>query len=144
MEKWKHIWQLQVPDKLSMFLWRLAHNSLPTRMNIKRKKIELDTRCPMCSRLDEDSGHLSLKCKKVKAVWGSKDFEAVRLQLCECAGSHNLMHQVCSLPVEKKMRVTVLLWDWWTTRNKTNTGEKQKTAEEASMLIINICWNSQA
>lgn len=65
VEKWKHIWQLQVPGKLSMFLWRLVHNTLPTRMNIKRKRIDLDTRC----RLDEHSGHLSLKTKKVKAVW---------------------------------------------------------------------------
>lgn len=45
------------------------------------------------------------------------------------------MHQVCLLPVEKKMRVAVLLWDWWATQNKTNAGTKQKTIEEASMLI---------
>ena len=53
----------------------------------------------------------------------------------ECTDSQNLMHQVCLLPVEKKMRVAVLLWDWWATQNKTNAGTKQKTIEEASMLI---------
>lgn len=49
-----------------MFLWRLSHNTLPVRLNIKRRGIDLDTICPMCKCLDEDGGHAFLKCKSAK------------------------------------------------------------------------------
>lgn len=135
MAKWQHIWKLDLPGKVRMFLWRLAHNSLPTRMNIKRKHIELDTLCPMCSRLDEDGSHLFLKCKKVKAVWREQQLEDVRLQLCACQDPHGMFEKIFTLPGEKLLRVAVLQWDWWTSRNKVNAGEKQKKAEEVSGFI---------
>jgi hypothetical protein len=35
--------------------WWLAHNSLPWRLNIKRRGVKnVDTKCPVCQRLDED------------------------------------------------------------------------------------------
>lgn len=44
---WKRIWKLQCSQKIKQFIWRLAHNSLPLKMNIKQKGIDLDTRCPV-------------------------------------------------------------------------------------------------
>lgn len=35
--KWQKIWHLKIPNKAKMFLWRLAHNSLPVRKNLKRR-----------------------------------------------------------------------------------------------------------
>jgi hypothetical protein len=49
-------------------------------MNISRKNIDLDTRCPMCKRLDEDGGHLFIKCKKVKEIWWDFSLEEIRLK----------------------------------------------------------------
>lgn len=96
---------MQAPGKVLMFLWRLAHNSLPTRMNIKRKQIELDTLCPMCSRhLHEGGGHIFLKCKAAKAVWREQRMEDVRLQLCECQNSREVVQIICALPHDKQLR----------------------------------------
>lgn len=131
----QHIWKLDLPGKVRMFLWRLAHNSLPTRMNIKRKHIQLDTLCPMCSRLDEDGRHLFLKCKLVKVVWREQNLEDVRLQLLACQDPHGMFEQIFTLPREKILRVAVLLWDWWTSRNKVNSGEEGKTPQEMSGFI---------
>ena len=66
---WKRLWKELWPKKITHFLWRLAHNSLALRMNLKRRGMELDTRCVMCGRLDEDGAHLFLKCKHVIKVW---------------------------------------------------------------------------
>ena len=63
---WKRIWQLRCPPKIRHFLWRFTQNSLPLRMNIARRGMEIDTRCPVCWRLDEDGGHCFLRCKYVK------------------------------------------------------------------------------
>lgn len=39
--KWYKIWQLNVPNKTKMFLWRFAHNSLPMRRNVTRRRVDL-------------------------------------------------------------------------------------------------------
>lgn len=31
---WSKLWSMQVPFKVHQFAWRLAHNSLPTRINL--------------------------------------------------------------------------------------------------------------
>ena len=129
------IWNLKLPGKVRIFLWRLTHNSLPLRLNIKRKKIELDTRCPICERLDEDGGHLFLKCKKVKKVWRQLLLEDVRIQLMAAPNSLVFMDSIWSLPKEKQELVCILLWDWWTTRNKVNAGEKERTVDEVCHIV---------
>ncbi|WVZ60625.1 hypothetical protein U9M48_010618, partial [Paspalum notatum var. saurae] len=63
---WFKIWLLKVPNKVKMFMWRLAHNSLPVRRNLVRRGVRLDTICPLCKRLDEDCGHIFFKCEHVK------------------------------------------------------------------------------
>jgi hypothetical protein len=42
---WDHICQLNVPTKIKMFVWRLAHNILANRMKISRLGVDLDTKC---------------------------------------------------------------------------------------------------
>lgn len=58
-------------QKIEMFIWRLAYNSLPIKRNVVWRGIKLDTICPVCKSLDEDCGHLFFKCKYVKlgAQW---------------------------------------------------------------------------
>jgi hypothetical protein len=85
---WKQIWQLKAPNKLKMFVWRLAHNSLAHRTRIQRLGVELDTSCPVCKRLDEDGGHIFLKCKKSKRVLeyiGAGGHEGVSVDLQKCS-----------------------------------------------------------
>lgn len=57
--KWLDIWKQKNQPKVLQFLWRLA----------KGRGIDIDALCPMCRRLDEDNGHLFLKCKAVKQCW---------------------------------------------------------------------------
>ena len=121
---WKKIWSLKLPGKIKVFIWRLCHNSLPTRMNIKRKCIDLDTRCPMCNRADEDGGHLFLKCKQVKPVWRSLLVEDIRLALLDAHNAMAVLEHILALTAERRDLVLTLLWDWWTTRNKMNAEEK--------------------
>lgn len=65
------LWSLEVPNKVKHFVWRLAHNSLPLKRKNESRGMEVETRCPMCFRLDEDAGHLFFKSKfaKEKTVW---------------------------------------------------------------------------
>ena len=122
---WSRLWKLKCQPKVVHFLWRLAHNSHPLRSNLKRKCMQLDTRCPMCSRFDEDGGHLFLKCKDVKQCWRSLGLEDFRLNLLKEATAQNMVHEIIKLPETVCLVIIYLLWAWWNVRNKVINGEKR-------------------
>uniref|UniRef100_A0A0A9CHE7 Reverse transcriptase zinc-binding domain-containing protein n=1 Tax=Arundo donax TaxID=35708 RepID=A0A0A9CHE7_ARUDO len=120
---WQHIWKLPCPPKVKQFIWRLAHNSLPVRKNIARRGIELDTRCPVCSRFDEDGGHCFLKCKFVRKCWMLLHMEDIRVQLTELSSPQEMLHKILFLEERKRIEIVLLLWTWWEARNKVNVGD---------------------
>jgi hypothetical protein len=89
----------------------------------------------MCNQLDEDGGHLFLKCKKMKQVWRKMLLEEVRLQLISAINPMAMFQMICKLPKEKRSLSLVLLWDWWNTRNKVNAGKKERSADEVCHMI---------
>jgi ribonuclease HI len=99
-------------------------------MKLKRRGIELDTRCPVCYRLDEDGGHCFLKCKSVKALWRAAELEDTRLLLANCPNAKWVMIQILKLNEEICMKVCTLLWTWWLERNRANQGQKIRSLTE--------------
>jgi hypothetical protein len=128
--KWGKLWQLNIPNKIKMFLWRFAHNSLPLRRNIARRGVESDTRCPTCYILDEDSGHLFFNCKAVKLCWRELGMENVRYLLETCRSGKEVIEKIWSFNVKEQLKIWVLLWRWWSARNKANAGERMATNAE--------------
>jgi ribonuclease HI len=89
----------------------------------------------MCNRYDEDGGHLFLKCKKVKQVWRSLLLEDIRILLVQASNARVMLHMILELPLDKKLLTIILLWDWWTTRNKVNAGERERSTVETCHVI---------
>jgi hypothetical protein len=94
--EWHKIWQLKVPNKVQMFIWRLAHNSLPVRRNLARRGIKTDTLCPVCNRLDEDCSHIFFKFKYVKHCWRLLNMEEHRVMLLGCQSGKEIVHMIVS------------------------------------------------
>ena len=66
----KELWKLKVPPKVAMFVWRLIKDRLPTRDNLKKKRVELqDYLCPFCRLEDESASHLFFHCRKIIPLW---------------------------------------------------------------------------
>jgi hypothetical protein len=122
--QWENIWKLSTTPKIKQFVWRFAHNSLPLRMNIKRRGMECDTKCVCCQRLDEDGAHLFLRCKEAKKIWRELKIEEERLILCECRDAKEVVHQMLNMREGKAVLISCLLWRWWTYRNKINAKDK--------------------
>jgi hypothetical protein len=110
---WKRLWALPLPAKIQHFLWRLTNNSLPLRMKLRRRGVELDTRCPVCYRLDEDGGHCFLKCKSVKALRRAAQMEETRQLLVNCPNAQSVMYEIFQCDEETCLKTCVLLWLWW-------------------------------
>ncbi|GJM91514.1 hypothetical protein PR202_ga07890 [Eleusine coracana subsp. coracana] len=133
---WRRIWRLEVPNKVRMFVWRFVHNNLAVGKNIARRGVKWETICPMCNRLDEDGGHLFLKCKAVKECWRLTNLEDVRVRLTNCRTSKETITEIWRLEADTQLKVWVLLWRWWSARNKVNARERTAYGAEIYSDII--------
>ena len=68
---WKSIWTLNVPGKIKHFLWKSCTNSLPSKENLMKRAIPIDSICHLCSRDNESVLHALWGCEKVQKVWAT-------------------------------------------------------------------------
>ena len=141
---WQKIWQLKLQNKVKMFAWRMAHNSLPVRRNIARKGVKIDTVCPMCNCLDEDCGHLFFKCKRVKQCWHQMNLENIRVMLEQCRNGTEVMSTIVNLEQKLQHRILIFLWQWWLARNKANEGQKMASVSEVCSNTKFHCWSGRS
>ncbi|GJY17957.1 RNA-directed DNA polymerase, eukaryota, reverse transcriptase zinc-binding domain protein, partial [Tanacetum coccineum] len=57
-------WIKEVPIKINIHAWKVSIDGLPTRFNLSRRGVEIDSiMCPLCDGHAESSGHLFFSCK---------------------------------------------------------------------------------
>jgi hypothetical protein len=134
--KWHRIWQLKLPNKVKMFVWRLTHNSLPVRRNLARRGIQLDALCPLYCRLDEDCGHLFFKCKRIKECWRALESEHVRVMLEGCKSGKETISLILDMEPKAQEKTLIFMWKWWSARNKTNEGQRMPTTSEICSFVL--------
>lgn len=141
---WKRLWKLPGPRNIQMFAWRLKHESLALRTNLKRRGIPVaDTKCLFCECADEDVGHLFIKCKSVKVVWRELAMEKQRLELEEISSVHEMLDYLWGLEETKCMHILTFWWHWWSSKNKLREGELSASALEVARRtrsnFLSIC-----
>lgn len=129
---WSMIWNMQAPSRLKHFLWRLAHNSLALRLNLKRRGNRVDDdRCFMCARQGEDGGHLFLKCKLVRALWRSA---GMRLRLENCCTAKEAIQELLTTDDELQLKAAFLLNNWWHERNQIREVASKRLIDDIASL----------
>jgi ribonuclease HI/exonuclease III len=123
---WKAVWNYKSIPKIDIFIWTLAHKSIPTGENLKRRGWEGPFRCPLCCQEEETMDHLLLNCNYSKAVWTKcirtkqtttlpNEVPILLLQwdsLCPFAGQKkNQSHWIWGLLPK------IVLWNLWIERN---------------------------
>jgi hypothetical protein len=80
--------------------------------------MKIDAKCGICGRLDEYGGHIFLKCKEVKHIWCELNLEMVWSDLLLAESARAMMEKILKLDSKTQLKVVLLLWLWWTKRNK--------------------------
>ncbi|GKE07560.1 RNA-directed DNA polymerase, eukaryota, reverse transcriptase zinc-binding domain protein [Tanacetum coccineum] len=63
-------WNKLVPIKVNILCWRIDNRRLPTRVNLDKRGIDLDSvRCPVCDNDLETEEHILVKCNVANSVW---------------------------------------------------------------------------
>lgn len=66
---WRRIWKLNVPPKVRTFIWRACSNCLPTRENLHRRRVRVESICEICHQQPETNSHLLWECPFAQNVW---------------------------------------------------------------------------
>nr|GEY65801.1 RNA-directed DNA polymerase, eukaryota [Tanacetum cinerariifolium] len=62
-------WVKFIPIKINIFVWRARRDYLPTRSNLVRKGVFMDSNaCPICGAYEEDIHHILFQCDLAQAA----------------------------------------------------------------------------
>ena len=70
MEVFKLLWKAKAFPNVVTTAWRVLLGRIPTRMNLSRRGVTVNTTlCAMCQSKEESCQHLFLECKYAQRVW---------------------------------------------------------------------------
>jgi hypothetical protein len=71
---WNSLWNLPIPNSVKVFMWRACNDILPTRLNLLKRRVIDDGRCPWCNFEEETTAHAIWFCPAAKDVWNADHF----------------------------------------------------------------------
>ncbi|KAK2644893.1 hypothetical protein Ddye_020088 [Dipteronia dyeriana] len=74
---WTILWNLKLPPKVRIFVWRACLNALPAMENLWKKKVVASPQCNRCATPVETTSHAVFGCKKAKKAWSYAHFDSL-------------------------------------------------------------------
>ncbi|GJY37837.1 RNA-directed DNA polymerase, eukaryota [Tanacetum coccineum] len=116
-------WVKFIPNKVNIFAWKLFLNRLPTRSNLAKRKVSIDTDvCPVCDSAQEEVAHVFFCCSLARDLtrlicrWWNLD-EHLFSSYAEWLSWFNSLRLGSKL---KAILEGVLYITWWSVRNFRN------------------------
>ncbi|GJY71904.1 RNA-directed DNA polymerase, eukaryota, reverse transcriptase zinc-binding domain protein [Tanacetum coccineum] len=138
-------WVKSVPLKVNIMAWKIKMDGLPTRMNISRRGIEIDSIvCPICNSGAESSCHIFFQCNLVRQLarkissWWNVDYVDV-------SSYEEWYTWLVSLRLQANLKAVFegifycLWWSVWMFRNKILF---EKDTPSHARIFDNIVSNS--
>jgi hypothetical protein len=116
---WNMIWKQQIPHKVRVFLWRLAHTCLPTRTNLIQKGVPCRDACVSCDVMAETHTHAFFICPKASNCWELAQMDSTIRGLLHNANDFTtlLFDFFDRLSDQQKSLASMILWSIWKGRN---------------------------
>ena len=113
---WHKVWQLALPHKFKIFIWRFCRNNLPVRWRLRGKGILVPITCPMCNIDVEHLCHVFFECSFAISCWQSVNL------LIDTSEMHEanvwLLEKLETAPQSEILKVCTVLYGIWYWRNK--------------------------
>ncbi|KAK2640685.1 hypothetical protein Ddye_028480 [Dipteronia dyeriana] len=114
---WKFLWRIRIPTKIKLFIWRASFDWIPTRFNLAKRRMEVETNCPICGKFMETTTHALWNCSALKLIRSSyHSFSGFGVE-------DNMPFFDLMLLCKNKMLVEeFLIWNIWWCRNNVVHG----------------------
>ena len=130
MNYWKVLWKLKIPNRTKTLLWRATKDALPTRANLMRRKVLMNSTCQVCETEPESTFHALWSCPKLKEVW-AVHFESLKNRTHDCLSFLDVFITCLEQPHNTAL-FAMLIDQIWYRRNKLRLGE-----EAADLKLLN-------
>ncbi|KAK7859443.1 hypothetical protein CFP56_005898 [Quercus suber] len=111
---------MHVQPKVRNFLWRAIRNSIPTKINLKRRMVLMDECCDHCHEEPEDVLHALWSCPSISQAWTQFDTWRI-LDPSPCFSSFkDLVETVVEEGKDLNCFATTV-WAIWSRRNSMRT-----------------------
>ncbi|KAM6553322.1 hypothetical protein CsatB_014084 [Cannabis sativa] len=115
---WKMIWSLHLPPRMKLFGWRMCHNWLHAKTNLKHRGMDINTQCESCGRYDENLTHALWNCDKMKNIWKLLPWYKKISKLGE-GSMFDVLQAVEQQVTRDEFEDTIkVLWAIWENRNR--------------------------
>ncbi|XP_074378458.1 uncharacterized protein LOC141719995 [Apium graveolens] len=115
---WKKLWSLELPGKVSNFMWRVCKGVVPTAMALAEKRVQIPTRCSWCLVKNEDIGHVLFDCCFARNVWGKVAVPEVDIDRYQGSVWDFLIPLFNTCNREKLSLIAMVCWSLWNRRNR--------------------------
>ena len=128
-------WSKTVPKKINIHVWRVKMDNLPTRFNLSRRGIDLDSiYCPICNMTVETTSHILFNCPMAKDIY-KKINRWWDVNMLEVYSYDDWCVWFKSLRIRAKTKIYlegvffVTWWSIWTFRNKLIFGSSPQSKD---------------
>lgn len=123
--KWEHIWSLNIPPKVRMFMWRASMNILPVLVELFRRHIIPSPVCASCSEEMESLAHVFMECRGLRDIWGGPPFNLPYFDN-HCSFWYIFQQLKKLLPHDLCLQALIVCWKSWDTCNKELHGGEMR------------------
>ncbi|KAL2921638.1 hypothetical protein RDABS01_013129 [Bienertia sinuspersici] len=109
-----------------IFCWRLAHDALPTRGNLVKRRIEINPSCVFCGN-KESSDHMFLNCEITKRIWSSSDLDLVAILWAIWLHRNNVIFGNVKPNPQEVLNLTNIELERWYRGFEESTGKGDKS-----------------
>lgn len=146
---YRWIWKLNVPPKVSNFIWKICNDGLPTKERLFRSHVSVPLECVFCSHHTETTNHLFLNCPFTldlfKAIARSFKWPRCWEMTFQTEEMVEVLNKLrASMTSEEIQKVMIGWWFIWFFRNKVCFNEEAINIQNAALIIINFCeaWSN--
>ncbi|GJX54885.1 RNA-directed DNA polymerase, eukaryota, reverse transcriptase zinc-binding domain protein [Tanacetum coccineum] len=126
----KSRWVKEVPIKVNILAWKIRLDGLPTRLNLSRRGLDIDSiMCPICENAVESTSHIFYTCYLTREIF-RKISCWLEVSYSEVSSYEEWLQWILNIRLSDKYKKLlegvcyIMWWHIWTFRNKSIFGVK--------------------
>lgn len=125
-----------MPHKVRHFVWRACRNALPTKNNLRHRKIIQEELCDECKGAPEIVGHVLWGCLKAKEAWECSKL-VISGTMDVNASFQDVMWKLLmgtNVGDDHVAQAATTAWALWHNRNEVRHGGVRKSGQQVFRL----------
>ncbi|CAI9759335.1 unnamed protein product [Fraxinus pennsylvanica] len=131
---WNKIWRYKILAKVRNLIWRASLNVLPTTDQLRAKRVDVDSHCPVCLMHEESVLHVFVPCEFAEKVWETVGVASSPLL---AANFKDSLTATLKNHHQDQEIIAMLCWVIWMNRNETVLNTKSFTV----LKVVTIAKN---